>query len=964
MTKKIILSISLFILFFSFLIIVNKSPEINVPGEEQRFAGAIQYLHKIKSNERTGRVDLSDIYSAKSKVNEMKMQRSSQSVLEWEEMGPNNVGGRTRAILIDKNNPDIIYAGAVSGGLWVSYSGGRAWQKYSPELSNVNISSITQAPNGDIYFGTGEMYFAKYSSGSGESGFVGNGLWKKSANSSSFEQKTGVMPGSNNSSGYEWSGVYEMLVDPNNSNRVFASTGSGLKLSEDAGNTWVNVGIGPTALTSTDIQVSSDGSYYMASINNMVYYSDDGSVGTFVSRHAGLPTGNLGRTEISISPSNPNYVYCAISNNSGNGDMIGIYRSTDRGQSWEAIALAGITELNIFSSQARYDMLIGVHPTNPDILYVGGLDLWMWNSGQWEKLTQWFFAGFPQFTNYLHADQHTIVFHPDNPNIFYVGNDGGVFRTEDGGHTFKHMNRGYNVTQFYSVGFSKYGEVVGGTQDNGTQLVGWKAEYSNSDIVQGVTPQAGFEIRGGDGGYCDFSRINPDVIFMETQYGDAARSFDKGMSFSTTFAGEVQNFIDAQGAPFVTPFRLWESYNVPNNPDKIRFVAQQDYMQGDVVQIQSNTVNYPINYVLDEELFTGDTLMIADPLTSMFAIGINGQILMTRDALSGGVTDWHRLANITGAPQCMEFSIDGDNLFVGTSNGRLYRISNLKNAWSDDDCDIVLATNYIVNVDLIETFSNRAVTGISIDPNNENNLFISLGNYGNSDYVHKSSNILDANPSFMSVQGDLPEMPVYDVLVNVKDSDQIFVATEYGVWSSSFPFSDWSPEDNGLGNQPCFMIRQQYYSNPSYPNNISSDTIFYSWLNDSWINVNNEYDYFGQIYVATHGRGMFKSSSFSESKNTEFVPISNLISNSNKALVYPNPTSDFVSVSIDVNSQNENVLIYLFDVQGKLLNKFEYQNLIEGNHDKRIDLSDLNQGIYILKVSIGDQVFESKIIKK
>ena len=81
------------------------------------------------------------------------------------------------------------------------------------------------------------------------------------------------MPGTNNSGGYEWSGVYEMVVDPNNANRVFASTGSGLKLSEDAGETWNTIGVGPSALTSTDIQVASDGSYYMASINNQVYYA-------------------------------------------------------------------------------------------------------------------------------------------------------------------------------------------------------------------------------------------------------------------------------------------------------------------------------------------------------------------------------------------------------------------------------------------------------------------------------------------------------------------------------------------------------------------------------------------------------------------------------------------------------------------------------------------------------------------
>ena len=959
-----------FIVFFVFLffcLTVLFLPEVRLNSsnqDEQRFAGAIQYLHQIKSNQRTGKVDLKDVYNAKQKVYERKKQRSSQSVLEWAEMGPNNVGGRTRAILIDKDNSDIVYAGAVSGGLWISYSGGRAWEKYDDELANVNISCITQAPNGDIYFGTGEMYFAKYSSGTGESGFVGNGLWKKSANSVSFDQKTGIMPGTNNSGNYEWAGVYEMVVDPNNSNRVFASTGSGLKLSEDAGNTWNAIGVGPTGLTSTDIQVASDGSYYMASINNQVYYSDNGAVGTFVSRHAGLPTGNLGRTEISISPSNPNYVYCAISNNSGNGDMLGIFRSTDKGVSWEAIALPGITELNIFSDQARYDMLIGVHPTNPDVLYVGGLDLWMWDSGQWEKLTQWFYAAYPQYFNYLHADQHTIVFHPDNPNIFYVGNDGGVFRTEDGGHTFKHMNRGYNVTQFYSLGFSKYGELVGGTQDNGTQLVGWKAEYSNSEIVPGPTPQSGFEIRGGDGGYCEFSRINPEVIFMETQYGDAARSFDKGMSYSTSFAGEVGNFIEAQGSPFVTPFRLWESYNISNNPEKIVFISQQDYLQGDVLDIQSNTSNYPINYVLDEDLFSGDTLLISDPITSIFAIGINGQILITRDALSGGTTDWHRLANVTGSPQCMEFSLDGDALYVGNSNGRLYRISNLKNAWSDDDCDIVLATNYIVNVDLIETFSGRSITGISIDPNNSDNLYISLGNYGNSNYVYKSSNVLDANPAFNPIQGDLPEMPVYDVLVNVKDSDQLFVATEYGVWSSSFPFTNWIPEDNGLGNQPCFMIRQQYYHNPSYPNNIAIDTLVYDWLNDSWITINHEYDYFGQIYVATHGRGMFKSSTFSESKELDYYPIISSEIETDKISVYPNPTSDVLFLDFSVQNDGDNVLVSLFDIQGKLLNNLEFNNLLSGNYKKQMDFSYLNNGIYIVKIIVDNKTFESKIVKR
>ena len=102
--------------------------------------------------------------------------------------------------------------------------------------------------------------------------------------------------------------------------------------------------------------------------------------------------------------------------------------------------------------------------------------------------------------------------------MLYVGNDGGVFRSEDGGSSFKAMNRGYNVTQFYALGFSPYGEVIGGTQDNGTQMMGWKSEYSNSDIVPGATPTAGMKVKGGDGGFAEFSRIDPDILFVESQY--------------------------------------------------------------------------------------------------------------------------------------------------------------------------------------------------------------------------------------------------------------------------------------------------------------------------------------------------------------------------------------------------------------------------------------------------------------
>ena len=157
---------------------------------------------------------------------------------------------------------------------------------------------------------------------------------------------------------------------------------------------------------------------------------------------------------------------------------------------------------------------------------------------------------------------------------------------------------------------------------------------------------------------------------------------------------------------------------------------------------------------------------------------------------------------------------------------------------------------------------------------------------------------------------------------------------------------------------------QQYYNNPSYPNNIAIDTLVYDWLNDSWITINHEYDYFGQIYVATHGRGMFKSSTFSESKELDYYPIISSEIEIEGISVYPNPTSDLLFLDFSVKNDGDNVLVSLFDIQGKLLNNLEFNNLLSGNYKKQMDFSYLNNGIYIVKIIVDNKTFESKIVKR
>ena len=143
---------------------------------ERGVAGALEYLSLMRGNSETGQVEVGDVLKARKKADIMKAAKSGSSLLEWEFLGPNNIGGRTRSILINKNNTNHLLAGSVSGGLWFSNDGGLNWAEHPLNESSpcLAVSCMTQAPNGDIYLGTGEK-IAGWSTdfyGTGNSAFL------------------------------------------------------------------------------------------------------------------------------------------------------------------------------------------------------------------------------------------------------------------------------------------------------------------------------------------------------------------------------------------------------------------------------------------------------------------------------------------------------------------------------------------------------------------------------------------------------------------------------------------------------------------------------------------------------------------------------------------------------------------------------------------------------------------------
>ncbi len=600
--NKLLLSSALFagtILSFAFLYLGKTSPylsginkEATEHESEKGAKGSAKWLFDIQKDPLTGKIDPMDVIKAREEIFQMSKNRSANSALglNWAELGPDNVGGRTRSILIDKNNTNRIFAGSVSGGLWVSNNGGTNWSTVPgfDQQPNLAIISLTQAANGDIYAGTGEGDFYFYT-GDGSAGILGAGIYKSTDDGNTFTRLTSTIPTSLNNSvssaSTAFCSVHELGADPVNPNRIYAATKYGFRSSNDGGLTWLHpvrqTNGNANTTVSLDVDVASDGTV-LANINNKLYRSPNGDSNTFVPITAGLPSTGVARIEYTIAPSDPNYMY-ALAGKTANGLLLGVYQSTDKGLTWTTIGNGGSSQFELFGTgQADYDCAIGVFANDKTRILIGGVGIWQWKQtnptvpgiGQWSLAAEQ--GGGAQNMFYVHSDVHEIKFHPTNPNLFYIGCDGGIFRGYDnynnaGAIYYQPMNNGYNVTQFYSIAFAgddpSRRAFMGGAQDNGTNYVS-----GHGNTVQSAEP-----VGGGDGAECEISFLSPNVSFTTVYYGTLDRRSSKTGYGSSFYPDKFSTMFPTLGgdgtfASFVTPIALYETKTATNSPDYYKFI--------------------------------------------------------------------------------------------------------------------------------------------------------------------------------------------------------------------------------------------------------------------------------------------------------------------------------------------------------------------------------------------------------
>jgi hypothetical protein len=318
---------------------------------------------------------------------------------------------------------------------------------------------------------------------------------------------------------------------------------------------------------------------------------------------------------------------------------------------------------------------------------------------------------------------------------------------------------------------------------------------------------------------------------------------------------------------------------------------------------------------------------------------------MTRDVHDFSKTpEWWQIAHLGSnvTPHYMKISADGNHLFVSTTSGRLFRISNLlaarklNQAWVDSASSVLTVTQ-------IGNWNGRVVTGIDVDPNDPNRVAVSVGNYGNTAYVYVSTNALSAVPSFANKQGDLPMFPCYTVSFDKGNPNRLFVGSEWGMFmtdniNSATP--SYTEENNGMARVPVFEI-EQYRTDFNYdPNNpISSPTE-------------------GDVFIATHGRGWFQTTTTSVNRPLGSNEPEARLDKESLGL-FPNPASDVVRVPVGDGS----VTLTIRTMDGRLVRRIDMKTT-NGLTAVPVQVSNLAKGQYVLTRTQGGQAISEIFMKR
>jgi photosystem II stability/assembly factor-like uncharacterized protein len=670
----------------------------------------------------------------------------------WDWLGPVNIGGRVRGIVVDPDRPERLWAASAGGGIWHSTDGGDSWATVGDFLANLACSCLARDPaTGRLYAGTGEGF-------GNIDALRGGGIFRSDDGATWTVLPATQIP--------ELRFVNRIAVTA--SGVALAASPFGIFRSADPDRaTWTmvlsaQVGASAAARLFTDVQAHpADGSRAVAGGRGDAWFTTDGGETWAPAEHDGAWQG---RVELTYAAADPDVVYASVQMAYGE-----IWRSTDGGTTFQPrrTRTASGAAAPYLGDQGWYDNAVWAgDPTDADLVVVGGINLWRSTDGgnTLAEISTW--QAHPDSS---HADQHVIVAHPgydgaSNRTIF-VGNDGGVCRAPDlaavGNGNPPHTAgwvAGPNalaVTQFYGgAGHAGTGRIVGGAQDNGTLF---------------FDPERGPEwttLSGGDGGWCAADPTDPNVFYGEYTRLEIHRNTDGGATGHVVgdryITGRYLNLDEGEWDWKPEPFRIPDAMPRPGEKPRALFIAPFVL-----------DPNHP-----DRILAGGMSLWRTDDAKTPNTTTSGPSWASIKDPIgpAGQDLEISALAVATGV---------SDVVWVGHVNGAVFSTSDgtaTRPTWRQVTAGAFPPQRYC--------------TGITIAPHDSDVVYVSFGGFARSNLWATR----DGGTTWSDLSATLPTAPIRALAVHPRRPELVYVGTEVGLFASHDAGDTWSPTNQGPTN--------------------------------------------------------------------------------------------------------------------------------------------------------------------
>ena len=689
--------------------------------------------------------------NGKKGTEEDKKESISYSGLKFRHIGPALMSGRISDIVVHPNNENTWYVTAGSGGVWKTENSGTTWKSIFDGQSSFSIGCVALDPQNPevVWVGTGENVGGRhisygdgiYKSEDGGNSWKNMGLkksehlskiiihptdskimwvasqgplWSKGGERGIYKTHDGGKTWKRTLGDDLWVGATDILIDPRNPNLLYAATWQ--RHRTVAG----YMGGGP----GTAIHKSTDGGETWNKLSN------------------GLPSGNLGKIGLAISPQRPDVLYAAIELDRRTG---GVYKSENQGGSWTKMsdAVAGGTG-------PHYYQELWASPHNYDELYLA------------DNYMQVSFDGGKTFGRMneqeKHVDNHAVAFRKDDPNYILVGCDGGLYESFDKTKNWKFIDN-LPLTQFYKIAVDDaepFYFVYGGTQDNNTQ-----GAPSRTDNVHGIRNSDWFVVLGGDGHQPATEPGNPDIVYAQWQQGNLNRH--------NRVTGENISIKPQPELGEKTERFNWDAPILvsPHNPKRIYHGSQRLWMSNDRGD--------------SWKAISGDLTNNIQRIQTPFY----GQKQKWNNAW-----DLYAMSNYSTITSLSESPKKEGLIYVGTDDGIIQVTEDGGANWRK------------VSFEGMSGLPKTAfVNDIKADLYNENIVYAVFDNHKFGDYqpyLFKSS---DKGKTWTSISNNLPDRTLlWRIVQDHEKSNLMFLGTEFGVYVTLDGAKTWNKLSGGLPN--------------------------------------------------------------------------------------------------------------------------------------------------------------------